>query len=57
MRADPKEELKEGLKHCLWFRGPVLMDHLMTLRNDVNQLNAASRPEANRVDLENSSNT
>ena len=57
MRADPKEELKEGLKHCLWFRGPVLMDHLMTLRNDVNQLTAASRPEANIVELENSSNT
>ena len=57
MAADPKEELSEGLKHCLWFRGPVLMDHLMTLRNDVNQLNAASRPEENRVDLENSSNT
>ena len=57
MAADPKEELTEGLKHCLWFRGPVLMDHLMSLRNDVNQLTAASRPEANRVELENSSNT
>ena len=57
MAADPKEELTEGLKHCLWFRGPVLMDHLMSLRNDVNQLTAASRPEANIVELENSSNT
>ena len=57
MRADPKEELKEGLKHCLWFRGPVLMDHLMTLRNDVNQLNAASSPVANRVDVKDSSKT
>ena len=57
MATDPREELTEGLKHCLWFRSPVLMDHLMTLRNDVNQLNAASRPAANRVDLEDSSNT
>ena len=37
MAADPKEELAEGLKHCLWFRGPVLMDHLITLRNEVNK--------------------
>ncbi len=57
MRADPKEELKEGLKHCLWFRSTVLMDHLMTLRNDVNQLNAASRTAGNRVDFKDSSKT
>ena len=57
MTADPKEELTEGLKHCLWFRGPVLMDHLITLRNDVNQLNAASKPAANSVDFEDSSKT
>ena len=56
MAADPKEELSEGLKHCLWFRGPVLMDHVMTLRHDVNQLNAPPRPATNRVDVEDSSN-
>ena len=57
MRVEPKEELKEGLKHCLCFRGPVLMDHLMTLRNDVNQLKAVSRPVSNRDDFEDSSKT
>ena len=51
MAADPKEELTEGLKHCLWFRGPVLMDHLITLRHEVNQLNAPPRPATNRVDV------
>ena len=56
MAADPKEELSEGLKHCLWFRGPLLMDHLMTLRHEVNQLNAPPRPATNRVDVEDSSN-
>ena len=48
MAADPKEELSEGLKHCLWFRGPLLMDHLMTLRREVNQLNAP--PEQPRTE-------
>ena len=57
MRVEPKEELKEGLKHCLCFRGPVLMDPLMTLRNDVNQLKAVSRPVSNRDDFEDSSKT
>ena len=56
MAADPKDELNEGLKHSLWFRGPVLMDHLMTLRRDVNQLNAPPIPATNRVDDEDSSN-
>ena len=46
MAADPKEELSEGLKHCLWFRGPALMDHLVTLRHDVNQLNAPPGTES-----------
>ena len=56
MAADPKEEPSEGLKHCLWFRGPVPMDHLITLRRDVNQLNAPPRPATKRVDDEDSSN-
>ena len=34
MTADPEKEFSEGLKHCLWFRGPALMDHLITLRNE-----------------------
>ena len=57
MRVEPKEELKERLKHCLWFRGPVQMDNLMTLRNDVNQLKAVSRPVSDRDDFEDSSKT
>ena len=56
MAADPREELTEGLKHCLWFRGPALMDHLMTMRHDVNQLNAPPGTATNRVDVEDSSN-
>ena len=52
MAAEPKEELTEGLKHDLWSRGPLLMDQLITLRNDVNQLSAASSPAANRCNFE-----
>ncbi len=37
MSSNPSEELAEGLKHCLWFRGSVLMDHLITLRHEVSQ--------------------
>ena len=34
MTADPEQDFSEGLKHCLWFRGPALMDHLITLRHE-----------------------
>ena len=48
MATDPKEELTEGLKHCLWFRSSVLMDHLMTLRSEVNQFNETSSAVSNK---------
>ena len=57
MADDPKEERSGGLRDCLWFKGPVLMDHVMPLQHDVNQINAASKPTTNRVDFKDSSNT
>ncbi len=57
MSSNPRVELAEGLKHCLWFRGPVLMDHLITLRHEVNQQKAERMPldahaESNDVSLD-----
>ena len=57
MSSNPREELAEGLKHCLWFRGPVLMDHLITLRHEVSQQKPDLMPldghaESNDVSLD-----